>query len=89
MYRLGPVLACLLLVADAACAQVLPGDPVESGIGAAVRNSRTKPLLGLSHDRQRSGDSDDYRPSGGPPPKSKDPWKGIRSADPVDRHRPY
>jgi hypothetical protein len=77
-------------------AQILPGDPVDTGIGAAVRNSPSKPLFGLSRDRQKYPDVDDH-PSPAirtPAPKkaSNDPWKGLRKADPVesyDRHRPY
>jgi hypothetical protein len=77
-------------------AQVLPGDPVDTGIGAAVRNSPSKPLFGLSRDRQQYIYDND-NPSPGlraPPPKkgSNDPWKGLRKADPAesyDRHRPY
>jgi hypothetical protein len=89
-HRLVPIVVFVLFIAGVAQAQVLPGDSVESGIGSAVRNSRMKPLLGLSHDHQTSGDTDSYRPSAGPPPKSsKDPWKGIRSSEPIDRHRPY
>jgi hypothetical protein len=84
-----------LAVAEMAHAQVLPGDSVDTGIGAATRNSRARPLLGISHDRQKviyvddTGDraSRQREPIRKP---STDPWKGVRgtgSADSLDRHR--
>jgi hypothetical protein len=82
--------------AQIAHAQVLPGDSVDTGIGAATRNSRARPLLGLSHDRQKIIYVDDYgdRASRQKEPARKpstDPWKAVRStgsADSSDRHRP-
>ena len=82
--------------AQIAQAQVLPGDSVDTGIGAATRNSRARPLLGISHDRQKviyvddTGDraSRQKEPARKP---STDPWKGVRSTgsvDSSDRHRP-
>ena len=50
----------VLAVAEIAHAQVLPGDSVDTGIGAATRNSRMRPLLGISHDRQKVIYVDDY-----------------------------
>jgi len=84
-----------LAVVAIAHAQVLPGDPVDTGIGAATRNSRARPLLGISHDRQKVIYVDDYgdRASRQREPirkPSTDPWKGVRStgsADSLDRHR--
>lgn len=94
-----PFIAVLiaLVVAEFAHAQILPGDPVDTGIGAAVRNSNTRPLLGISRDRQKYIDADDYDPrktrQGSSARKSSnDPWKGMRgagSAESIDRHRPY
>ena len=85
-----------LAVGEMAHAQVLPGDSVDSGIGAATRNSRARPLLGISHDRQKVIYVDDYgdRASRQKEPARKsstDPWKGMRSGsstDSLDRHRP-
>ena len=80
--------------AQIAHAQVLPGDSVDTGIGAATRNSRARPLLGISHDRQKviyvddTGDRARQREPIRKP--SSDPWKGVRgtgSADSLDRHR--
>ena len=86
----------VLAVADMAHPQVLPGDSVETGIGAATRNSRARPLLGISHDRQKVIYVDDYgaRASRQKEPVRKpttDPWRGVRSTgstDSLDRHRP-
>jgi hypothetical protein len=84
----------VLAVAEIAHAQVLPGDSVDTGIGAATRNSRARPLLGISHDRQKviyvddTGDRARQREPIRKP--STDPWKGVRgtgSADSLDRHR--
>jgi hypothetical protein len=85
----------VLAVAEIAHSQVIPGDSVDTGIGAATRNSRTRPLLGISHDRQKVIYVDDYgdRTSRQREPVRKpstDPWKGVRStgsADSLDRHR--
>src|SRR6476661_3438848 len=85
----------VLGVVEIAHAQVLPGDSVDTGIGAATRNSRARPLLGLSHDRQKIIYVDDYgdRASRQKEPARKsstDPWKGMRSGgstDSLDRHR--
>jgi len=82
--------------AQIAQAQVLPGDSVDTGIGAATRNSRARPLLGISHDRQKVIYVDDTgdRASRQKEPARKsstDPWKGMRSGsstDSLDRHRP-
>jgi hypothetical protein len=84
-----------LAVAEIAYAQVLPGDSVDTGIGAATRNSRARPLLGISHDRQKVIYVDDTgdrasRQRGPIRKPSTDPWKGVRgtgSADSLDRHR--
>jgi hypothetical protein len=85
----------VLAVGEIAYAQVLPGDSVDTGIGAATRNSRARPLLGISHDRQKVIYVDDYgdRASRQKEPARKpstDPWKGVRSTgspDSLDRHR--
>jgi len=86
----------VVAVADIGHAQILPGDPVDTGIGAAVRNSPSKPLFGLSRDRQKYIYVDEQPTPGlrAPAPKkaSNDPWRGLRKTDPVesyDRHRPY
>jgi hypothetical protein len=82
-------------VGEIAHAQVLPGDSIDTGIGAATRNSRARPLLGISHARQKVIYVDGYgdRASRQKEPVRKpatDPWKGVRStgsADSFDRHR--
>src|SRR4029078_2330525 len=84
-----------LAVGESEHAQVLPGDSVDSGIGAATRNSRARPLLGISHDRQKVIYVDDYgdrasRQKETTPKSSTAPWKGVRStgsAGSSDRHR--
>jgi hypothetical protein len=81
-------------------AQVLPGDSPSSGVGAAVRNSRSKPILGLSKGMEYKATNYDTRGAMPPPPKSKtphkqksphDPWadvRSIQSTDSSDRYRP-
>ncbi len=62
-----------------AMAQVLPGDSPNMGIGAAVSNSRSRPLLGLSRGGEHN--APDYETRTAPPPHRKpprDPWAGIR-----------
>jgi hypothetical protein len=85
----------IALLTGNARAQVVPGDSTSSGIGAAVANSRSSPLLGISRDLSRERPEDDlvYRqalkniPDRKP---SKDPWAGVRRVPAslsVDRHR--
>jgi hypothetical protein len=81
-----------LLAADVAQSQVLPGDPVDTGIGAAVRNSQSRPLLGISRDRQKYiYEPEAARSTGSARQSPRDPWAGLRTApidDPTGRHRP-
>jgi len=96
MHRtLGAVLL-ILLACDASGAQVIPGDSVSSGIGAAVANSRSRPILGISSPpqyRERPEDDIAYNQAikGIPDRKPvKDPWAGVRqtpAAATSDRHR--
>ena len=87
--------AGLILFTGAAGAQVLPGDSPNSGIGAAVSNSRSRPLLGLSHRSPdyQSNEDDAYRKAAKTVPDrkpQKDPWANMRqapTASSVDRHR--
>ena len=37
-----------VLAMPVAYAQIIPGDAPDTGIGAAVRNSKSKPILGIS-----------------------------------------
>lgn len=87
--------AIIVHLAGIAHAQTVPGDSPNMGIGAAVANSRSRPLLGISRelDRYQPQDEGAYRqntrniPDRKPP---KDPWAKIRhapTAPPVDRHR--
>jgi hypothetical protein len=92
--HLASAIAILVLLAEAASAQV-PGDSVSSGIGAAVANSRSRPVLGISHpvDTYRSDDDVAYQNSLKNIPNrkpAKDPWARIRNAptaSSVDRHK--
>jgi hypothetical protein len=86
----------IVLVCDSSGAQVLPGDSVSSGIGAAVANSRSRPILGISSPtqyRERPEDDIAYNKAikGIPDRKpAKDPWAGVRqppAAAAADRHR--
>lgn len=84
----------LVLLAGAASAQV-PGDSVSSGIGAAVANSHSRPVLGISRsvDTYRTDDDAAYQNSLRNIPNrkpAKDPWASTRSAptaSSVDRHK--
>jgi hypothetical protein len=75
-------------------AQIIPGDTPSTGIGAAVSNSRSRSLLGLS----KGGANSEYvyqsRPASGSPNRKPagDPWAGVRQTTPApsyDRHRAY
>jgi len=93
--RLTQSIAIAVLFATTANAQIVPGDSPNSGIGAAVANSRAKPLLGLS--RGQANSEPDYQSRPAPPPSGRkpqgDPWAGIRQTTPAssstDRHRAY
>jgi hypothetical protein len=92
--RLTGAITILVLLAEAALAQV-PGDSVSSGIGAAVANSHSRPVLGLSRsvDTYRSDDDAVYQRSIRNIPDrkpAKDPWANVRTApaaSSVDRHK--
>ena len=82
------------LLAETASAQVLPGDSPGTGIGAAVANSRSRPLLGIS--RGQTSSEPEYQSRGTPSAPNRkpsgDPWAGIRqtpSTSTYDRHRAY
>jgi hypothetical protein len=75
-------------------AQIIPGDTPGTGIGAAVSNSRSRSLLGLS----KGGANSEYVYQSRPASSSQyrkpasDPWAGVRQTAPAatyDRHRPY
>jgi hypothetical protein len=93
--RLTQPIAIFVLFATTASAQIIPGDSPNSGIGAAVANSRAKPLLGLS--RGQANSEPDYQSRPAPPSSGRkpqgDPWAGIRQTTPAssstDRHRAY
>jgi hypothetical protein len=94
MLRLLGAVAVIALAAPAAHAEVIPGDSVNSGIGAAVANSTSRPIFGISRDLARERPEDDiaYRQAVKNIPDrkpSKDPWARIRQAPAasVDRHR--
>ena len=87
--------AGLMLFAEIAHAQVVPGDSPNMGIGAAA-SSRPTGVGGLSRSRVPAGPRDDYEAEqryrevlkGLPNKKaSRDPWATIRTAPPADRHR--
>ncbi len=90
--------ALVLLCAGPGHAQV-PGDSPPQGIGAAVSNSRSKPLLGMS--KKMEYEHTGYSTSVPPPPRGKskpkpkpqsDPWAGMRDTSTSvseDRYRPY
>ena len=81
--------------AETAAAQVIPGDSPSTGIGAAVANSRSRPILGISRAQDYPGTEYQSRPE--PKPSNRktasDPWAGIRESTPAsstaDRHRAY
>ena len=93
--RLAAAAAIITLCAGTASAQI-PGDSPRSGVGAAVANSGSRPILGISRQNvPRSSDEDrQYEtavrgiPDGKP---VKDPWGNIRRGPTVapkyDRHR--
>ena len=95
MHRLFGAVLALMLVSGISRAQVLPGDSVSSGIGAAVANSRSRPVLAISRDLYRERPEDDvaYRQTVKNIPDrkpAKDPWAGVRQAPAAatsDRHR--
>src|SRR5262245_42239596 len=97
MHRSVSAVFLLMLISDAGRAQVLPGDSVSPGLGAAVANSRSRPILGISSreiSRERPEDDIAYRQAikGIPDrkPANKDPWAGMRqtpAAATSDRHR--
>ena len=86
--------AAAVLMADTAEAQILPGDTPSTGIGAAVSNSRSRSLLGISkgganseyvYQSRSPGDYQSRKPA-------SDPWATIRQPTPAssyDRHRAY
>ena len=86
------VAVMVVLGAETSGAQVLPGDSPNSGIGAAVANSRSRPLLGISRGSEYSRTEYDSDRARVPAPKpAKDPWATIRpapTASAADRHRP-
>jgi hypothetical protein len=96
MHRTFGAVVLIMLVSDAGSAQVLPGDAVSPNLGAAVANSRSRPILGISSPtqyRERPEDDIAYNkaikaiPDRKPP---KDPWAGVRqapAATTTDRHR--
>ncbi len=82
------------LMVGKAEAQIIPGDTPSPGIGAAVSNSRSRSLLGLS----KGGANSEYvyqsRPASGSQNRkpASDPWAGVRQTTPApsyDRHRSY
>lgn len=93
-HHLTGTIAILVLLAEAASAQV-PGDSVSSGIGAAVANSRSRPILGISRsvDTYQTNDDSAYQNSLKTIPNRKparDPWastRGAPTASSVDRHK--
>jgi hypothetical protein len=96
MHRYLGALVLLMLVSDSSGAQVIPGDSVSPNLGAAVANSRSRPLLGISSPtqyRERPEDDIAYNKAikGIPDRKpAKDPWASVRqtpAAATVDRHR--
>jgi hypothetical protein len=75
-------------------AQVIPGDTPGTGIGAAVANSRSRPLLGMSRGGASSEPEYQYRPPAASQNRKpvSDPWAGVRQTTPApsyDRHRAY
>ena len=96
LHRYFGAVVLIMLVSDAGRAQVLPGDAVSPGLGAAVANSRSRPILGISSPtqyRERPEDDIAYNKAikGIPDRKpAKDPWAGVRqtpAATTADRHR--
>ena len=82
------------LMVGKAEAQIIPGDTPGTGIGAAVSNSRSRSLLGLS----KGGANSEYVYQSRPASDSRnrkpasDPWATIRQPTPApsyDRHRAY
>lgn len=90
--------AVAVLMLDEANAQIIPGDTPSTGIGAAVSNSRSRSLLGIS----KGGANSEYVYQSRPASSSQnrklppgDPWAGVRQTTPAppapsyDRHRVY
>jgi hypothetical protein len=86
------VAVVVVLSAVTTSAQMLPGDSPRFGIGEAVSNSRSRPLLGISHRSQPARTEYESGSARLPASKpSKDPWAGIRqapTASSADRHGP-
>jgi hypothetical protein len=85
----------LMLFAQTAHAQVVPGDSPNMGVGAAAA-SRPTGVGGLSRSRVAATPRDDFHGEqqyrevlkGIPNKKaSKDPWATMRTTSPPDRHR--
>ena len=96
MHRTFGAVVLIMLVSDTSRAQVVPGDAVSPSLGAAVANSRSRPILGISSPtqyRERPEDDIAYNKAikGIPDRKpAKDPWAGVRqapAATTADRHR--
>jgi hypothetical protein len=96
MHRTFGALSLIMLACNPSSAQVIPGDSVSPNLGAAVANSRSRPLLGISSPtqyRERPEDDIAYNKAikGIPDRKpAKDPWAGVRqtpAAATADRHR--
>jgi hypothetical protein len=94
--RLAGAVIAIALYAGAAAAQI-PGDSPSSGIGSAVANSHSRPILGISRQNvpRYSDEERQYEtavrgiPDGKP---ARDPWGNIRrgptaAAPAYDRHR--
>jgi len=93
-FRFLLIALCVAVPMGAAEAQIIPGDTPSSGIGAAVLNSRSRPLLGLS----KGGANSEYVYQSRSPSDNRnrkpasDPWATIRQPTPApshDRHRAY
>jgi hypothetical protein len=95
MHRWFGAALVLMLMSGNTHAQVLPGDSASPGIGAAVSNSRSRPVLNISRELYRERPEDDvaYRQAAKNIPDrkpAKDPWAGVRQAPAAaapDRHR--
>jgi hypothetical protein len=82
-------LAIVTLLTGAAHAQIIPGDSPNSGVGAAVANSRGLGIVSRPHTWQGYGSESSYNETVKRIPDKKasnDPWKNVRQAPP-DRHR--